>query len=170
MKSFALLFVVALAAVASAQSIDECLQQDSISCVQKSLFRKAKEFFEKDSFELVSGVSLVKAKSDRSSRSGKDLVYEQEIDQAPSVAERQSALENFVGEEVSDFFSGRSLRVSSSSHLCARYIVLLPLIFGKKRNRVTVLNRVVNFFSLSSLFLSLRIFCNISEKRMEILI
>ncbi|OXU22418.1 hypothetical protein TSAR_010529 [Trichomalopsis sarcophagae] len=117
MKSFAVLFVVALAAAASAQSIDECLQQDSISCVQKSLYRKAKEFFDKDSFELVTGVSLVKAKSDRSSRSGKDLVYEQEIDQAPSVAERQSALENFVGEEVSDFFSGRSLRINFSPAL-----------------------------------------------------
>jgi hypothetical protein len=112
MKSFAFVVIIAFAVAASAQTIDECFRQDSISCVQKSLFRKAKEFFERDSFDLVSGISLVKTKSDRSSRSGKDLMYEQEIDQATGITERQSALENFVGEEVTDFFSGRSLRVS----------------------------------------------------------
>lgn len=112
--SFALVMVaLALAASTGAQSIDECLQKDSISCIQKSLFRRAKEFFDKDSFELVTGVSLVKAKGDeRSSRSGKDILYEQEIDKAAGVAERQSALENFVGDEASNFFAGRSLRVS----------------------------------------------------------
>lgn len=112
MKAFVFVAAVAILACAQAQSIDECLNQDSIACVQKSLFRKAKEFFDKDSFELVTGVSLVKSKADRSSRSGKNLVYEQEIDGANDVTERQSALENFVGDEVSDFFSGRSLRVS----------------------------------------------------------
>ena len=115
MKSFTVVAVAfaLIVACAQAQSIDECLQQDSISCVQKSLFRKAREFFDKDNFEIVAGVSLVKAEGkERASRSGKDLVYEQEIDQASSVADRQSALENFVGEEVGDFFSGRSLRVS----------------------------------------------------------
>lgn len=106
----ALLMVVS---VAHAQSIDECLQKDSISCVQKTLFRRAKEFFGRESFELVNGISLVKAKEDgRGSRSGKDIMYEQEIEKAAGVAERQSALENFVGEEASDFLTGRSLKVS----------------------------------------------------------
>ena len=116
MKSLALvLLAAALVAGSLAQSsIDECLQKDSISCVQTALFRKAKEFFDKENYELLSGVSLVKSKAEgRGSRSSKDLLYEQEMAQATGVAERQSALENFVGEEVSDFFSGRSLRVSS---------------------------------------------------------
>lgn len=111
-----LLQVVGFAALVTlgvgGQSIDECLQKDSISCVQKTLFRKAKEFFGRESFELVNGVSLVKATEEgRGARSGKDLVYEQEVEKAAGVAERQSALENFVGDEVSEFLTGRSLKV-----------------------------------------------------------
>ncbi|OXU22419.1 hypothetical protein TSAR_010530 [Trichomalopsis sarcophagae] len=105
--------VVLVTAGVRGQSIDECLQKDSISCVQKTLFRKAKEFFGRESFELVNGVSLVKAKAEgRGARSGKDLVYEQEVEKAAGVAERQSALENFVGEEVSEFLTGRSLKIN----------------------------------------------------------
>lgn len=112
MKS-TLLFVVAIVALARAQSIDECLKLDSISCIQKSLFRKAREFFDRDSFEIVAGVSLVKGKDGRASRTGKQLMYQQQIDKADNVVERQSALEKFLGEEVSDFVQGRSLKVSS---------------------------------------------------------
>ena len=79
--------------------------------MQRSIYRKAKEFFGKDSFEIIGGVSLVKSKEDRSSRSNKEVLYDQEIDNANNVAERQSALENFVGEEATGFFAGRSLMV-----------------------------------------------------------
>lgn len=111
----AIVFLTASLVLVSGQSIDDCLQQDSISCVQRSLYRKAKEFFDRDSFELVSGVSLVKAAKtgDRDSRSGKEVAYDQEIDAAADVAERQSVLENFVGDEAGEFLSGRSLKVSS---------------------------------------------------------
>ena len=109
MKFFAILCLTSIVVLASGQSIDECLTKDSISCVQRSLYRKAKEFFGKESFDIISGVSLVKAT--RSSRSDKEVLYDQEIESANNVAERQSALENFVGEEVSDFFAGRSLKV-----------------------------------------------------------
>lgn len=112
MKVFAFVFLSVALVLASGQTIDNCLQQDSISCLQKSLFRKAREFFDKDNFDLIDGVSLVKAKDGRSARSGKNIMYEQEIEQANSVVDRQSALENFVGEEVGDFFSGRSLKVN----------------------------------------------------------
>lgn len=94
----------------SGQDINQCFEQDSISCVQKSLYRKAKEFFTKDNIELFSGVSLVKA-ADRNSRTAKDVIYDQEIDAANDVEGRQSALENFVSDEASDFLTGRSLRV-----------------------------------------------------------
>lgn len=100
--------------VAAGQSLDDCLQSDSISCVQKSLYRKAKEFFDKDSLELFTGVSLVRNERSqgRSSRSGKELMYEQEIDSANSVTDRQAALENFVSEEAGELLTGRSLRVN----------------------------------------------------------
>ncbi|XP_057340905.1 uncharacterized protein LOC130677980 [Microplitis mediator] len=95
----------------SGQDINKCFEQDSISCVQKSLYRKAKEFFTKDSIELFSGVSLVKSAA-RDSRGSKDVIYDQEIDAANDVAGRQSALENFVSDEASDFMTGRSLRIN----------------------------------------------------------
>ncbi|XP_014475622.1 PREDICTED: uncharacterized protein LOC106744952 [Dinoponera quadriceps] len=102
--------------LAAGQTIDECLKQDSISCVQKSLYRSAKEFFGRDQLELVSGVSLVKSKDDgRSSRSGKELAHDQEMDVAAGVVERQNALENFLGDEATHFLTGRSLRINLAS-------------------------------------------------------
>lgn len=112
MKLFAFVCLTTVVVLASGQSIDECLNQDSISCIQKSIYRKAKEFFDKDSFEIVSGVTLVKAKDDRSSRSNKEVLYDQEIDAANNVAERQNALENYVGDGIGDFFAGRSLKIN----------------------------------------------------------
>lgn len=112
MKLFAIVCLATAVVLASGQSIDECLNQDSISCVQTTIYRKAKEFFGKDTFEIVSGVSLVKAKDGRSSRSSKEVIYDQEINTANNVAERQSVLENFVGDEVGDFFAGRSLKIN----------------------------------------------------------
>ncbi|XP_015114463.1 uncharacterized protein LOC107039395 [Diachasma alloeum] len=112
MKSFLTIVCLSMAVVAiSAQDIAECLRQDSISCIQKSLYRKAKEFFGKDNLEIVNGVSLVKS-ADRSSRTGNEVFYDQEIEAASDVTERQSALESFVGEEASDFLTGRSLRIN----------------------------------------------------------
>ncbi|XP_017752399.1 PREDICTED: uncharacterized protein LOC108545370 [Eufriesea mexicana] len=114
MKIHVAVVLTSAVVLAAAQSLEDCLQSDSISCVQKSLYRKAKEFFDEDSLELFSGVSLVKNAEGRgrSSRTSKQLIYEQEIDAADSVADRQSALENFVTEEAGEFLTGRSLRIN----------------------------------------------------------
>lgn len=112
MRSFSIIVCLSLAIIAAnAEDIDKCLKDDSISCIQRNLYRKAKEFFDKDSLELLSGVTLVKS-ADRNSRSNKQVIYDQEIDSATNVIERQSALENFVGDGASEFLSGRSLRVN----------------------------------------------------------
>lgn len=91
------------------QSIDECLKQDSISCVQKTLYRTAKEFFAKDKLELMNGVSFVK--SNVNARSGKELAYDQEMEAANDITKRQNFLENFISDEAGQFLTGRSLRV-----------------------------------------------------------
>ena len=96
-----------------AETIEECLQKDSIACVQKSLYKRAKEFFE-GSYELFSGVNLVKRSKNGGGRSVDGIDYEVEIDRANDVAERQSALENYIGEEISQFFHGRSLKVKKN--------------------------------------------------------
>ncbi|XP_017891510.1 uncharacterized protein LOC108631852 [Ceratina calcarata] len=112
MKLLAVVILTSAVVLAAGQSLDECLQSDSISCVQKSLYRKAKDFFEADSYELFSGVSLVKNEQGRGSRTNKELLYEQEIDAANSVTDRQSALENFVSDEAGEFLTGRSLKIN----------------------------------------------------------
>ncbi|XP_012255472.2 ATP-dependent RNA helicase DED1 [Athalia rosae] len=109
-----LLAVLLVAAVAAAQTIDECLQQDSISCVQKSLYRRAKDFFGQDKLEIVRGVNLIKSKDSRSAKTGDDVVYDQEIETKTTVAERQTTLENFVTDKISGFVSGRSLQINFS--------------------------------------------------------
>lgn len=108
-----LLILMTAAVLTAGQSIDDCLKQDSISCVQKTLYRTAKEFFGKDKLELVNGVSLVKSNADdRSARSGKELAYDQEIDAANDITERQNTLENFISDEAGQLLTGRSLRVN----------------------------------------------------------
>lgn len=116
MKMLKKLLILTTAIVLTAgQSIDECLKQDSIACVQKTLYRTAKEFFAQDKLELVNGVSLVKSNADdRSARSGKELAYDQEIDAANDITERQNTLENFISDEAGQLLTGRSLRVSQA--------------------------------------------------------
>ncbi|KAK2579927.1 hypothetical protein KPH14_007607 [Odynerus spinipes] len=116
MKFIAIVFLTVAVVLVTGQTLDECLKQDSISCLQKSIYRKAKEFFGKDSVEIVPGISLVRSQDsnslDRNARTGKDVIYDQEIDGANDVTERQNALESFVGEEASNYFAGRSLRIN----------------------------------------------------------
>lgn len=118
-KTLTIVILTTVLVLAAGQTIDECLKQDSISCVQKSLYRSAKELFGKEQLQLVSGVSLVKSKDEiaRSSRSGKELAYDQEMDAATAVVERQNTLENFIGDEAGQFLTGRSLRVNRVSRL-----------------------------------------------------
>lgn len=113
MKSL-IVVILTVVALAAGQTIDECLKQDSISCVQKTLYRTAKEMFNRDKLELVSGITLVKSNT-RDSRSGKELVHDQEMETATDVVQRQNALENFISDEAGQFLTGRSIRVSRES-------------------------------------------------------
>lgn len=98
--------------IINAEEINKCLENDSISCIQRNLYRRAKEFFDNDNIELINGVTLVKSADSRNARSSKEVIYEQEINTANNVADRQHVLENFVGESAKDFLSGRSLKIN----------------------------------------------------------
>ncbi|XP_012522908.1 uncharacterized protein Osi6 [Monomorium pharaonis] len=111
MKKFLILMTAVI--LTAGQSIDECLKQDSISCVQKTLYRTAKEFFAKDKIELVNGVSLVN--SNANARSAKELTYDQEMEATNDITERQNSLENFISDETRQFLTGRSLRINLAS-------------------------------------------------------
>ncbi|KAJ8684343.1 hypothetical protein QAD02_020135 [Eretmocerus hayati] len=104
--------VVAIFSCARTQRIDECLQRDSISCIQKSFYRGARDFFDRDSFDILPGISLIKSQEDdRSSRKSKALAYEKQIDESSSFMQRQSTLESFIRDGLSDFLTGRSLKI-----------------------------------------------------------
>ncbi|XP_058793723.1 uncharacterized protein LOC131665683 [Phymastichus coffea] len=107
-----LLLIAAIVALTRAQTIDECLTSDSISCIQTILFRKAKEFFNKDSLEIIAGVSLVKEHNSRVPRSRNDLIYEQQIEKADNVVTRQDTLKQFMEQVAIDISKGRSLKIS----------------------------------------------------------
>lgn len=115
------LLIASLSGIAKAQQINDCLKQDSISCVQKSVYNSFKDFFNQDNLEIVSGVSLVRnarAKQEEAtseegrSNTGTDIGYDQEINNANDVDERQTALESFVTDGVGTFLTERSLRVN----------------------------------------------------------
>lgn len=50
-------------------------------------------------------------KSNVNARSIKELAYDQEMEAANNIAERQNSLENFISDETGQFLTGRSLRV-----------------------------------------------------------
>ena len=63
-RSLTLLFL-AVAACRAAE-IDDCLQKDSIGCVQSQIFRQVRSYFNQEKIELLGGFSLVKDKEARS--------------------------------------------------------------------------------------------------------
>jgi len=104
MKYCVVFFSLVLAGVARGQGVDECLQKDSISCVQRALFGKVRELFDSENLEIAPGVSLVRS---RGARKLKD-----QVEQAGGVLQSEGAIENFIAEEVKNFVRERSLKVS----------------------------------------------------------
>lgn len=99
--------------VATAQEgFKDCLQQDSISCVQLAIYRKAREFFESPKIELVGGLSFIKPVGRDARSSNVDGTF---VEQAADVEQRENALENFVTEGAKTFFQERSLNLDMAS-------------------------------------------------------
>ncbi|XP_046869190.1 keratin, type II cytoskeletal 5-like [Drosophila willistoni] len=84
----------------------KCLEADSISCLQLTLFRKAKSIFENPQIELFGGVSLVKANE---GRQGKSLDNAIAVEAAPSVEARTTEMGNYFMDNAKSFFAERSL-------------------------------------------------------------
>ncbi|XP_058813159.1 uncharacterized protein LOC131677385 [Topomyia yanbarensis] len=105
--------VLSLCALAAAQdSFKECLDKDSISCVQMMFYRKAREFFDQPQISLAGGLSFVKA-GGRDSRSfNTDSAM---IESANNVETREDALENYVVERTKNFLQERSLNLDMAS-------------------------------------------------------
>ncbi|XP_031624951.1 glycine, alanine and asparagine-rich protein-like [Contarinia nasturtii] len=105
-----MLMSVALAqAVPSGQQpstfLQECFDKDSISCVQTTIYRRAREFFDQPSIKFVGGLSFAKSNE----RAGKSLEPEPQVEEASSVQARELALEDYLLNRVKNFFTERSV-------------------------------------------------------------
>ncbi|KAK7591299.1 hypothetical protein V9T40_002912 [Parthenolecanium corni] len=87
---------------------DDCLQKDSISCLQLQTYRSLKSFFAQDNIELFGGISLVKNAEPK----GRSLEPKEEADitETNDVEKRENILEDFAVQKVMNFFQERSLR------------------------------------------------------------
>lgn len=99
--------------VATAQeNFKDCLEQDSISCVQMTIYRKARAIFESPKIDIFGGLSFVK-QAGRDARSAN--IDDAAVVSARSVEDRENALENFVTEGAKSFFQERSLNLDMAS-------------------------------------------------------
>ncbi|TMW51535.1 hypothetical protein DOY81_003394 [Sarcophaga bullata] len=84
-----------------------CLESDSISCLQLTLFRKARSIFENPQIELFGGVSLVKSNEGRQGKSLDETAIA--VETAPTVEARNSEIGNYVLTNAKNFLVERSL-------------------------------------------------------------
>lgn len=95
------------AAPQSDQGFAKCLDADSISCLQLTLYRKARSIFENPQIDLFAGVSLVKNNEGRQGKSLDDNSLAVEV--APTVEARNSELGTYFMTQAKNFFAERSL-------------------------------------------------------------
>ncbi|XP_037954859.1 uncharacterized protein LOC119684881 [Teleopsis dalmanni] len=85
----------------------KCLETDSISCLQLTLFRKAKSIFDNPQIEIFGGVSLVKANEGRQGKSLDDNAIA--VEAAPTVEARTTEMGTYFMTNAKNFFAERSL-------------------------------------------------------------
>jgi len=102
-----LLSVAFAAAIEEPTAFQDCFEKDSIACVQVTVFRKAKAFFDQQNINLFGGLSFAKTASDRVGKSLDES--SNEIEAANTVETRENALENFFINRAKNFFQERSL-------------------------------------------------------------
>ncbi|XP_039948737.1 uncharacterized protein LOC120766996 [Bactrocera tryoni] len=93
--------------VTPASGFNKCLEADSISCLQLTLFRKARSFFENPQIEVFGGVSLIKSNEGRQGKSLDDNAVA--VEAAPSVEARTSEMGTYFMNHAKNFFAERSL-------------------------------------------------------------
>ncbi|XP_055850373.1 uncharacterized protein LOC129914948 [Episyrphus balteatus] len=91
----------------NASGFEKCLDADSISCLQMTLFRRAKSIFDNPQIEVFGGVSLIKDNQGRQGKSLDDNSLAVEV--APSVEARTTEMSTYFINSMKNFFAERSL-------------------------------------------------------------
>jgi hypothetical protein len=98
---------------APALTLDECLKEDSVSCLQVRIYRSVKNILDQDRIDLIGGFSLVReedSKNEVKARTTEDTVSEEQILGAHDFKSRESAIESFVYQKINVFFQEHSIR------------------------------------------------------------
>jgi len=98
-------FAEAIPSTQPSTFLQECFDSDSISCVQNTIYRRAREFFDQQKINFIGGVTFTKSNE----RSGKSLEPEPQVEAATTVQARELALEDYLLARVKNFFNERSI-------------------------------------------------------------
>uniref|UniRef100_A0A182YGI8 Uncharacterized protein n=1 Tax=Anopheles stephensi TaxID=30069 RepID=A0A182YGI8_ANOST len=128
-----LICVLSVCALAAAQDFKECLDKDSISCLQLTFYRKARDFFDQPQISLAGGLSFVKT-AGRDSRSYN--ADSAQIESTNSVETREDALENYVFERSVSFLRERSLNLDMAGAARSLSTVIPEEVKGQMRAMV----------------------------------
>ncbi|XP_073969769.1 DUF1676 domain-containing protein Osi6 isoform X2 [Rhodnius prolixus] len=112
MKYLIVLTLLTTSTLQISAEIEDCLDKDSISCIQLELYRKAKNFFDQEKIELFGGLALTKRdlNQEEAARNLKeDGVVEDEMNTAKDVEKREDALEKYAISRVARLLDERSL-------------------------------------------------------------
>uniref|UniRef100_A0A1B0G0K0 Uncharacterized protein n=1 Tax=Glossina morsitans morsitans TaxID=37546 RepID=A0A1B0G0K0_GLOMM len=88
-------------------AFSECLEADSISCLQLTFYRKAKSFFEKPQIEIFGGITLLRDSEGRQAKAIDENALA--VETAPTVEARTTEMSNYLMENVKNFLFERSL-------------------------------------------------------------
>lgn len=152
-----------------ADSIDDCLDKDSISCIQFKLYRNVRSFFSQDNIELFGGLSLIKNDVDEKSAKKERALFdesESEIISAKDSEARENALESFTLTNAANFLQQRSLHwnlnpfVNQVSETARSIYESVP---SEMKTKVTEFIEegepfLLSYLPLSKLFISLNTF------------
>ena len=98
---------------ASAVTLDECITEDSISCLQVQIYRSIKSLLDQDRIDLIGGLSLFREEDSKNvarAMTTEGITSEEQIRGAHDFESMESAIESFVYQKISVFFQEHSIR------------------------------------------------------------
>jgi hypothetical protein len=89
-------------------TIEECLNKNSLSCIQIQIYRSLKSVFDQDRIDLAAGLSLVREEGGKNG--AEERAAEEQILGAQNFQTRETAIESFVYRKLLTFSHERSIR------------------------------------------------------------
>jgi Protein of unknown function (DUF1676). len=97
---------------APAMTLDQCLKNDSLSCLRLRIYRSIMSFFDQDRIDLIGGFPLVRerdSKNEAKARTTVDTISEEQILGVHDLESMGSAIASFVYQKINAFFQEHSI-------------------------------------------------------------